>query len=215
MLANRFDIAPVAFDINAACNGFLTHASVARSWLSDNSCDFGLIVQAEHMTRTVDYAERTNASLMGDGTTAAVVSTKHPSNLRLDHIRISSVPKFWDAAIVASGKHFAQRTGPVREFAVKHLTEGIPANHQSFVIFHQANLRLLEGAFQTLGLPPERHLFNVDHYGNCAAAGCASVLSENWEMLLAQSGSIALSTVGGGLAYGSGILSKARTAWAQ
>jgi 3-oxoacyl-[acyl-carrier-protein] synthase-3 len=208
ILADRLGISPVAFDTNAACNGFLTHSSVAKSWLLDNDCDFGLIVQAEHMTRTVDYAERTNASLMGDGTAATVVSAKYPSSFQLAHIKIASVPKFWDAAIVASGKHFTQRTGPVREFAVKHLAEGIPSDHESFVIFHQAHLRLLEGAFQTLKLPSRRHLFNVDRFGNCAAAGCASVISENWDFLLSQSDPVALSTIGGGLAYGSGLLSR-------
>ncbi|WP_158945021.1 3-oxoacyl-ACP synthase III family protein [Granulicella sp. S190] len=206
MLADRLGIVPVAFDVNSACNTFLTHCSVAQAWLGQHECDYGLLVQAENFTRSLDYSERTNCSLMGDATTAVVVSTKHASCFSLEQIRIAALPSLWQAAVITAGKHFIQRTAAVKEFALAYLQRGIPSDHDSFVVFHQANLRILETSISKLGIPPERHLYNVDRFGNCAAAGSVSVLSENWDRLSQESASVAISTVGAGLTYGSAIL---------
>jgi 3-oxoacyl-[acyl-carrier-protein] synthase-3 len=206
MLADRLGIGPAAFDVNAACNSFLTQCSVAQSWLSQNNCDFALLVQAENFTRCLDYNERTNCCLMGDATTAVVVSTKHRSAFSLEDICISSLPQLWQMATISSGSHFLQKASAVRDLAIEYLPRGINTECESFVVFHQANLRILEAALGKLGVSPRRHLYNVDRFGNTAAAGSVSVLSENWEKLLAGAAPVAISTLGAGVTLGSGYI---------
>jgi 3-oxoacyl-[acyl-carrier-protein] synthase-3 len=206
IIGDRLGVSVPAFDLHSACNGFLAQGSVARGWLETNEVDFGLLIQCEHMTRTVDYRDRRNASIMGDATTAAVVSTRVPAPLRLENITIGATTNLWKAALVSPLRHFDQQTTAVRRFAEEQLVQGIVTGEHRYVIFHQANLRLLEACFEKLRLPDCEHLYNVDRYGNCASAGCPSVVSEHWDLLSTMHGTAALSTVGGGLTFGGGVL---------
>jgi 3-oxoacyl-[acyl-carrier-protein] synthase-3 len=206
IIADRLGLSVPAFDLHSACNGFLAHSSVAQGWLQTNHADYGLLIQCEHMTRTVDYRDRTNASIMGDATTAVVVSTRIPARLRLENITIGASTKHWKAAVVSPLRHFKQETTAVRRFAEGQFVKGIMAGEHRYVIFHQANLRLIQASFAQLNLPGCEHLYNVDRYGNCASAGCPSVISEHWDLILNTHGTGAVSTVGGGLTFGSAIL---------
>ena len=77
----------------------------------------------------------------------------------------------------------------------------------SYFIGHQANLRMLTSACEKQGVAPERHLYNVDRYGNQGAAGAPCVLSMNWDRF--QAGDIiVVSVVGAGLTWGSALLKK-------
>lgn len=75
-------------------------------------------------------------------------------------------------------------------------------NHpQAYFIGHQANLTMLSSVCERLEVPPHRHLYNVDQFGNCGAAGAPGVLSQNWERFV-PGDAIALVVVGSGLTWG-------------
>lgn len=203
LLADRLGIAPMCADINASCNTFLTQASLAMPFLQSRPSRFALLVQCEIMTRSVDYRARTNACLMGDCATAVVVSAHEGAPFVLEHMFVDSVPSLWKSAVIPAQGHFRQNGPDVRRFATERLGDGIQSGTTDFVIFHQANLRILDKVAQRLRLSRDQHLYNVDYFGNCGSAGGPSVFSQNWALLMQSDRDVQFSAVGAGLSYGS------------
>ena len=120
-----------------------------------------------------------------------------------------SNPDAWEKVQTKTGHHFHQDGLSVQKFAIKKTIEtfklleaqsGIALN-QHYFISHQANLIMLKSVCKKLKIPAEKHLFNVDQYGNCGAAGAPSVLSQHWDQFVVGD-SITLVVVGAGLTWG-------------
>jgi 3-oxoacyl-[acyl-carrier-protein] synthase III len=205
MIAAELGIEAPAFDINSACSSFGVQMRILCD-MGNRLPDFVLVVSAENTTRSVDYSDRKTCVLWGDGTSAAIVSARIPAPASVENCRIHSQPAGWDKVTIRSGRHFAQEGAAVQAFAIRTMTQQVKdmrrelACDLGYFIGHQANLTVLESVCARTGTQPERHLYNVDEFGNCGAAGAPSVLSQNWSRF--QNGdTAAVAVLGSGLTW--------------
>lgn len=199
----------LSFDINSACSSFAVQMWFVLNLALETSPDFILIVNPENNTRVIDYNDRSTAVLWGDASTAAVVSLRVPSPVSISCAKPGSDPAKWQTIRTPNGGHFTQEGQTVQAFAIRKMSSLLealrnPSDSPEDVYFigHQANKLALESVRKRLDVPGPNHLFNVDCFGNCGAAGAPSVLSQNWERFVSGN-SILMAMVGSGLTWGS------------
>ena len=208
-LAAALGIRAVAFDVGAACASFAAQVHFLSQMRPEVLPDFILVVNVEAFTRAIDYRDRRAAVLFGDAATAAILSPRVASRMRIVDSTFHTDPSGQDQITIRAGGHFAQDGHRVQLFAIRKTIELIDhfrpeqnGNHKivEFFIGHQANLRILETVCGRLNIPAENHLTNVATFGNCGAAGAPSVLSQHWETL--GPCAINMGVVGSGLSWG-------------
>ena len=210
-IAAELGIAATAFDLNSACSSFAAALHFLASQRPETLPDFVLIVNAENTTRTIDYRDRSSAVLWGDGTSAAIVSTRISARMQVMATTLHSDPSGWPKVMIPTGGHFTQQGSAVQAFAIRKTGETLTelrqatTRHDHYFIGHQANLTMLRSVCDRMNIAPERHLYNVDQFGNCGAAGAPGVLSQNWESFVAGD-EIILVVVGSGLTWGGAVL---------
>jgi len=213
IVASELDIEAPCFDVASACSTFAAHLHLLAQAAAGNLPDYVLIVQPENNTRTIDYNDRRAAVLWGDATTAAVVSSRHPARAQVGYTTLHSDPQGWNKVRIPCGGHFEQEGRAVQGFAIRKgsATFDELAQHcegtRSRLLFvgHQANLLVLEGICRRTGIESRQHLHNVEKYGNCAAAGAPSVLSQHWDSFDVGT-EIATVVVGSGLTWGGALI---------
>lgn len=199
-----------AYDINSACSTFVVNLHNARSLLRTEAAKAIAIVNAERYTTRLDFKDRKSCILFGDGATAAIVEyDAHAPGLEVIDTLVHSSPSGFNQIRIPEGGYFDQNGAAVQKFAVQKTmditTEMLERNELktkdiSYFIGHQANLRMLTYAAEHLGIPPQRHLYNVDIRGNQGAAGAPAVLSTNWERFK-RGDLIVMPVVGSGLTW--------------
>lgn len=198
------------FDLNSACSSFGAHIHFLLSMKENALPDYVLILSPENNTKTINYSDRNTAVLWGDGTSAAILSTKIPSTARIQMSTIESSPSGWDKVVIPRLGHFSQQGKTVQSFAIKRTVRCFKHIKQHFAesgcrvfyIGHQANMRMLESAIMRTEIEPEHHLFNVSEFGNTGAAGAPIVLSQNWNKF--KNGDVVgIAVVGAGLTWSS------------
>jgi len=188
-----------AFDLAAACSGFLYGMHVARSLIVSGAARHVLAIGAETLSRIVDYSDRTSCILFGDGAGAAILSTEFergevlPSRIYSDGtgyevmwLRAGGSAERITPEVLAAGRHFLSIRGrEVYKFAVSRFVELVQEQRQAhpglelgLVIPHQVNLRIIESAREKLGIPMERIYCNIEKYGNTSAASIPIALDE-------------------------------------
>ncbi len=208
-IAAQLGIQCPAFDLNSACSSFAVQLHSLGMMREEALPEYVLVVNVENNTRWIDYEDKSSAVLWGDASTAAVISARHASRWKIRHTVFGSDPAEWGKVSIPPGEHFRQDGGAVHGFAIKrsvavlselraHVT-GAPGS--LYYVGHQANLRMLQAVCARAEIPPERHLFNIDKFGNCGAAGAPSVLSQNWDRLT-DGDEVAVAVVGAGLSWG-------------
>ena len=211
-VARELGIEVPVFDLNSACTTFLVQLYHLSLMHPERLPDFVLIVQAETLTTTVDYADRNSAVLFGDGAAAAVLSLRIPGRARVTHVNVQSSPAGADKVLIPRTGYFSQDGRAVQMFAIKRTCEGyariVEARREEVeadarplhFVGHQANLRVLEQVCQRCGIAPERHHANVELYGNTGGSSAPAVLSMDWDKWQAHD-DVAVSVVGGGLTW--------------
>ena len=193
---------PAAFDMHAACAGFVYGVNVASSLIEIGDHCNALVVGAETLTRITDYEDRSTCILFGDGAGAAVLSrSPDPDRGILYHEMGADGSKAKAVWVPAGGSHepasnrtVAERLHYMRmngrelyKFAVLKMQEltdralektGLKAEDIKLVIPHQSNLRIIESGRNRLKLPPEKVAVNIDRFGNTSAASVALALDE-------------------------------------
>ncbi len=212
-IAETLGIVAPAFDLSASCASFGAQLHWVGQLRPEASPDFVLLVQPEANTRVVDYRDRATAVLWGDGAAAAVVSLRVPARIGVESTTMGSDPSGWRKVCTPHGGHFQQDGPAVQRFAVRRTREILgrllaTSGPGTRFVGHQANLLMLESACRQAGIPPARHLYNVDAFGNTGAAGAPSVLSQHWDTLHAGE-PVALAVVGAGLSWAGAVLSSA------
>jgi len=217
-----------AFDLSAACAGFLYGISIADAFIRTGQFKNVLVVGVEVLSRIVDWTDRSTCVLFGDGA-GAVLMTADDSGRR----GLLSTHLFADGALtevllqpaggsrepisaeaIAAKRHLVHMNGrEVYKHAVRNMTasaktaldaNGLTAGDVAWVIGHQANLRILEGVSDRVGIGMDRFFINVDRYGNTSSASLPTALDEAIEQGKIHDGDILLFTaLGGGLAWAS------------
>jgi 3-oxoacyl-[acyl-carrier-protein] synthase III len=211
MVANELGIQAPAYDIGSACSSFAAQLHNFSNMKPEAVPDYILVVNTENTTRTVDYNDRNNAVLWGDGSSAAILSPRKPGRFVIRYTTLHSDPSGWDKVTIPTGGHFMQNGSAVQKFAITRTGETIAelrtriGDDQHWYIGHQANLLMLQSVCARADIAPEKHLYNVDRFGNCGAAGAPSVLSQNWDRFT-PGDNIILVVVGSGLTWGGMVL---------
>lgn len=213
IIASRLGINSPAFDLNSACSSFGAQLYFLSLMQTEALPEFILLISPENNTRTVNYQDRRTAVLWGDGTSAALVSTRVPSQARVLFNTLQSEPAGWDKVYIPRSGHFVQDGAAVQAFAVKRTSQclkeirnRLAKSLQNFnFIGHQANYRMLQSVCEKCAITPERHFYNIIDFGNTGAAGAPTVLSQNWHRFGAGA-VLALVVVGAGLTWSSMVI---------
>lgn len=208
-IANQLELEVPAFDVNSACTSFIVALHLLSGMRPEALPPYVLVVAAERLTCSVDYNDRSAAVLWGDGTAAAVVSATIEAPGTLNGTRICSSPAGCDKVLVPRTGHFWQEGRTIQTFAIKRtakilkglMAEYIDPERRLHFIGHQANRRMLKSVCRLTELPEERHHCNVEYFGNTAAAGSPSVISQRWDCWT-EGDDIAVVGVGSGLTWG-------------
>lgn len=210
--ASQLGITAPAVDLSSACSTFAAQMRFVAMMDTDQSPDYILLIQAENWTKTINYADRNTAVLIGDGTAATIVSKKHLGKIKVHDTLLISDPSGWNKVQTPSGAHFSQQGAQVQKFAIKKtistvntLQEKYPEIKTPYFISHQANLTMLDSVCSKLGIAAEKHLFNIDKFGNTGASGAPTVLAQQINQFKAGD-YITLVVVGAGLTWGGMLL---------
>ncbi len=224
-----------AFDLSAACSGFIYGLSVADGFIRSGTYSNVLVVGAETMSRVVDWTDRTTCVLFGDGAGAVVLKAGDTDPLAggrgLIHTDIHSDGAAWDYICVPGGgsrippghdmvdrrSQFLQMRGnetfkvAVRnmEAAARKVLDqaGLKAGDVNLVVPHQANARILKAIGDRLGLAENQLFMNLDRYGNTSAASIPIALDEAARGDRLNSGDLVLMLAfGSGLTWGASLL---------
>ena len=218
-----------AFDIVAACTGFIYGISVAKQFIESGTCRTVLVVAADTLSRITDMTDRNTCVLFGDGAGAAILqASDRPGLLSLElgadgrgaELLIqpaggSRLPASEET--VAARQHFIHMAGQeVFRFAVRSMEmasrnvldqAGLSVDDLALLIPHQANQRIIDSASKRLGIPASKVFVNLDRYGNMSGASIPVALSEAWSEGRLQAGHrVLLVGFGGGLTWGALIL---------
>ncbi|ARN83653.1 beta-ketoacyl-ACP synthase III [Methylocystis bryophila] len=219
-----------AFDVSAACAGSLYGLVIADQFIRSGAARTALVIGAETLSRVVDWTDRETCVLFGDAAGAMLLGATQDknrgllaSNLRSDGSMTGILgiyehdlgPLAKKRAPVNSAR-IKMRGREVYKAAVRLLPEavqtaldqaGVKADDVTHVIAHQANLRIIESALETLGVPIEKCWINIDRYGNTSSASMPISLDEaNRAGRLKPGDVIAMMAIGAGLTWGSAIL---------
>ena len=214
-IANELGIMPTSFDVNSACSSFIVNMHVARNLLIGDSAKSIAIFNPERYSTRMNYQDRANCVLFGDGASACIIEKGDDlKGLEVIDTIVKSNPSGYRHVTIPFGDTFQQNGKAVQKFAISKTIavtleilekHGLTKNDMSYFIGHQANLRMLTSACNKQNVGPERHLFNVNKRGNQGAAGAPNVLSENWDKY--KSGDIiVVAVVGSGLTWGAALL---------
>lgn len=192
-----------AFDIGAACSGWLYGMSVAESLIMSGSAHTALVVGAEKMSAIVDWKDRSTCVLFGDGAGAAVVRRSEPgqgagilssymrSDGRLADLLYrpaggATIPM--SADVLADGSHLVRMAGrEVFKHAVRSMSDaadhalegaGLTGADIDLLIPHQANVRIIEATARHASIPMGKVFVNVNRYGNTSSASIPIALDE-------------------------------------
>jgi 3-oxoacyl-[acyl-carrier-protein] synthase-3 len=206
-----------AFDINAACSGFIYALATACQFITAGSYNNILVVGSEVYSRILNWKNRNTCVLFGDGAGAVVIqaSDSPPGSLSFvlgnDGSRADSIYTPGPCGL-NQGPYYLTMNGPeVFKFAVNVIclatkqavkAAGLELSDIDLLIPHQANIRILKSAAKAIGLPPEKVFINVDRYGNTSAASIPIALCEAVEQGRVQDNDhLVLVGFGGGLSW--------------
>jgi len=219
-----------AFDLSAACSGYIFSYAVASGFLSSGMYKNALVIGAEKLTSIVDWEDRGTCVLFGDGAGAAVLTISNGDSQLLAY-DLGSNGAYGDLLYIPGGgsrnpateesvkkrMHYIKMNGnAVFKIAVNKMKEtvinsmkkaNIKPNDISLLIPHQANLRIIDALRRALKLTEERVFVNINKYGNTSAASIAIAFDEAIKDGRIKRGDIVgFAAFGGGLTWGSAIL---------
>ncbi len=219
-----------AFDITAACAGFIYGVTIAEALIAAGKADRALVVGVETLSRILDYQDRTTCVLFGDGAGAVVMEACEPGEgvigtyMKSDgsYAELLYLPgggsrrPLTEERLRNREQYVKMKGDGLFKYAVKAMVEaseevlrqaGMTHEDIDFMVPHQANLRIIEGVRTRLGVPPEKAIVNIDRVGNTSAASIPIALGEAKDKGLIKRGDrILMVGFGGGLTWGALLL---------
>lgn len=218
-IGQKLGIDPIAFDVNAACSGFVYGLATARAMMQSFGYRRAALCTAEMYTRVTDYDDRSTCIFFGDSATTVLLTPERPAvGFEVLDLTMGNVNEGADFVTTPVGGTFRQDGRRVKEYALRCFEasardmlgrHGLEPQQLRAFCGHQANLRVLEEVAQRLGVRSEQHWHNVSTCGNQGAAGvitafCAGLAEHEAEV---RDGDLFLLTVfGSGFTYGSVLL---------
>ncbi|QCO68790.1 ketoacyl-ACP synthase III [Luteimonas yindakuii] len=228
LLQHRLGVAGCgAFDVNAACSGFIYALSIAEKFIRAGSARTVLVVGAETLTRMIDWNDRATCVLFGDGAGAVVLKADTETGILSTHLHADGGKKelLWNPVGVSvgfdenapnAGVRINMTGNEVFKHAVRALdsvveetlaANGLDRHDIDWLIPHQANLRIIEATAKRLDMPMERVVVTVDQHGNTSSGSVPLALDVAVRSGRVQRGQLLLlEAFGGGFTWGSALL---------
>ncbi|MCB0403827.1 MAG: ketoacyl-ACP synthase III [Bdellovibrionales bacterium] len=219
-----------AFDLSAACSGFLYGMSIADQYISAGRIGHALVIGAETLSTVINWRDRTTCVLFGDGAGAAVLG-RTEGERRILSTRLYSDGQYGDLLSIPHGCSKVPVYSPeyrldlakiqmkgreIFKLAIRNMLDasasvlsdaGMTTADVDFFIFHQANIRIIDMCAKSLNVPPEKTWVNVDKYGNTSAATLPACLYEAQMAGKVKEGdTVLMATFGGGLTWGASLI---------
>ncbi|OQB16578.1 MAG: 3-oxoacyl-(acyl-carrier-protein) synthase 3 [Candidatus Omnitrophica bacterium ADurb.Bin205] len=218
-----------AFDISAACAGFVYALSIAQQFISSGAYKNALVIGAEKLSAVTDFKDRNTCVLLGDGAGACVVSEVKDggilstylgcdgSNMKLLNMPAGGSRMPASHETVDSRMHYLKMRGnELFKIAVKSMTmaaqkvleqAGLTFRDVDLIVPHQANSRIIMAVAKKLGIPEDRIYLNIEKYGNMSSASTVTALVEAVKEGRVKKGDIILlDAFGAGLVWGASII---------
>ncbi len=231
-LQKKLGAGPIpAFDVAAACAGFLYALSIGDHFIRGGTCRRVLVVGVELLSRVLNYEDRATCVLFGDGAGAAileatddprrgVLSTKLYTDATLAEslcIPAGGSREPLSAAGIAQHRDKVHMNGSdIFKVAVKNLSQasrsaldaaGMTASEVTWVVPHQANLRILDQVAHRLDIPLSRFVINIERYGNTSSASIPIALDEAWREGRFKTGdTVLMCALGAGISWASALV---------
>lgn len=218
-----------AFDLTAACTGFIYAMSVAASFIEKGVYKNVLVIGSETLSKNLDWTDRSTCVLFGDGAGAAVLTvseektgimsfTLASDGSKQDYLYLPAAPlkNTFIKSESCYRPYISMKGQDVFKFAVRSIAElintqlsntGLNYDDIKYFVAHQANQRIIEFTAKSLGIPLEKFFINVDKYGNTSAATIGIALDEMVQKDLLKPGDrLILIGFGGGMTSGAILL---------
>jgi 3-oxoacyl-[acyl-carrier-protein] synthase-3 len=232
VVADKLGIKNVmAFDISAACSGFVYALHIAKSFIESGMKKNVLIIGAEKLSSIVDYKDRTTCVLFGDGAGDAVIGATGDKSKAIIDVKTSADGTYQDFLITPGGgsknpcsqkvieenlQFLKMKGNETFKLAVNTLTNdvkeileenGLTGEDIDHFIPHQANFRIIDAVGRKLKIPTEKIALTVHKFGNTSAASIPMAMDEWYkEGKLKCRDLMLLDTFGGGLTWGSALV---------
>jgi len=213
-----------AYDLMAACSGFLFSLQTASSFIESGKYTKVLVVGGDKMSSIIDYTDRNTCIIFGDGCGAVLLEPNYEGNGIIDavlksdgsgrqflHQKAGGSLKPPTHETVDAREHYVFQDGKnVFKFAVKGMADvsaqimernNLTADDISWLVPHQANLRIIDATAERMGLNKDKVMINIDHFGNTTNGTLPLCLWE-WEKKLKKGDNLVLAAFGGGFTWG-------------
>lgn len=214
-----------SYDINAACSSFIYALTTASKFIESETHKKVIVVGADTMSSIVDYTDRATCCIFGDGAAAVLLEPTTEDVGIIDsihradgsgrhhlHQKAGGSVKPASHETVDAKEHFIYQEGQaVFKFAVSNMADvsvemmqkhNIKSEDLSWLVPHQANMRIIEATARRMGIGKEQVMINIQKYGNTTSATIPLCLWE-WESKLKKGDKVILSAFGGGFTWGS------------
>jgi 3-oxoacyl-[acyl-carrier-protein] synthase-3 len=215
-----------AFDVNAACSGFIYALTVADKFIRSGASKTALVVGAETLSRMIDWSDRSTCVLFGDGAGAVVLKASEEAGILSAHMHADGAYKelLWNPVGVSVGFTHEHNHGvrvimqgsEVFKVAVKTLDRvveetlahnGLDRHAIDWLIPHQANLRIIQATAKRLDMPMDRVIVTVDKHGNTSSGSVPLALDHGVRSGRIERGQLLLlEAFGGGFTWGSALV---------
>ncbi|MBN1757856.1 MAG: ketoacyl-ACP synthase III [Chitinispirillaceae bacterium] len=205
-----------AFDVSAACAGFVYALTLARSLILSGQASKVLVVGAEVISKTLDWTDRSTSILFGDGAGAVVIEAGSKSDTGIGTSYLHSDGTLGDILTLPAWgekRTMQMRGNEVFKHAVRMMVEasknaldaaGCALDEIDYFIPHQANSRIIGAVADHLSIPLSKVVCNLERYGNTSSASIPLALDEIWlKGLISPGKNVLFTALGGGLTVGS------------
>jgi 3-oxoacyl-[acyl-carrier-protein] synthase-3 len=216
------------FDLSAACSGFLFALTTGSKFIETGTYKKVVVIGADKMSSIIDYTDRNTCPIFGDGAGAVLLEPNAEGLGLLDaelhsdgggavHLYMQGGGSAYPATAetVAAKMHYVHQDGQaVFKAAVSNMADvtehvmqrnDLSADDITYLVPHQANMRIIEATANRIGLPKEKCMINIQKFGNTTAATLPLCLWD-YESRLKKGDNLLFATFGGGYTWGSGYL---------
>lgn len=208
----------VAFDVSAACSGFVFALDIADSYIKLGKAKCALVIGAETFSRIVDWSDRSSCVLFGDGAGAMVLQAQEDTDRGIKYCKIYSDGNYVDHLITSGGVSTTQNAGFVQmrgrevfKFAIEKFNESLHEllrennlgiDDIDLLIPHQANSRIIQKFIELSNFNEKKVLINIDKYANTSAASIPLAINDMGDDFFS-AGNVVLLSMGAGFTWGS------------